>query len=276
MNQIPVDDTITYALAKLVDDAGKSRRDPSHYDLDALIKRVGLSQFDPNKEGSPIGKAKRVKGILLSGILSHHDQAEQFAVGLIDLVRGVGGFRERSPNHVGAEAIANLSEALKVKGVLLASDGVITNVSLASLSGRALTSALRNYVERAQQGVEDAALVVGTSKDLLEAVSGHVLQELWGHYSANTNFPTLLGQAFTALDMATPETPKVEGEHARRDLERGLFQVACSINKLRNKQGTGHGRPWMPDVTKEEARASVEVMGIVAGLILDRLETKKA
>lgn len=197
-------------------------------------------------------------------------------MGLIDLVRGVGGFRERSPNHVGAEAIANLSEALKVKGVLLASDGVITNVSLASLSGRALTSALRNYVERAQQGVEDAALVVGTSKDLLEAVSGHVLQELWGHYSANTNFPTLLGQAFTALDMATPETPKVEGEHARRDLERGLFQVACSINKLRNKQGTGHGRPWMPDVTKEEARASVEVMGIVAGLILDRLETKKA
>ena len=64
MNQIPVDDTITYALAKLVDDAGKSRRDPSHYDLDALIKRVGLSQFDPNKEGSPIGKAKRVKGRL--------------------------------------------------------------------------------------------------------------------------------------------------------------------------------------------------------------------
>jgi hypothetical protein len=86
----------------------------------------------------------------------------------------------------------------------------------------------------------------------------------------------LLGQAFTALDMATPETPRVPGEHARKDLERGLYQVACSTNKLRNKQGTGHGRPWMPDVTTEEARASVETMGIVAGLMLDRLGARKA
>ncbi|MGA8146787.1 MAG: abortive infection family protein [Gallionellaceae bacterium] len=276
MDKIPVDDTIIYALAKLIDDAQKDRRDPSHYDIDALIKRHGLSQFDLNKEGSPVGKAKRVKGVLLSGVEPMQLQAERFAAGLIDLVRGVGGFREGSPNFVGAEAITNLSASLKVKGIVLASDGVISNVSLASLSGRALTAALRNYVERAQRGVEDAALVVGTSKDLLEAVSAHVLQELWGSYSTSENFPTLLGQAFVALEMATPETLKSEGEHPRKDLERGLYQVACSINRLRNKQGTGHGRPWIPDVTKGEAQASVETMGIVAGLMLDRLEARKA
>lgn len=276
MDKVPIDDTIIYALAKLIDDAQKDRRDPSHYDLEALIKRNGLAHLDPNREGSPVGKAKRVKGILLLALDPLRPNAERFAAGLIDLVRGVGGFREGSPNFVGAEAISNLSACVKIKGVVLASDGVISNVSLASLSGKNLTAALRIYVERAQKGVEDAALVVGTSKDLLEAVSAHVLQEFWGSYSSSANFPTLLGQAFVALDMATPETSKVDGEHPRKDLERGLYQVACSINRLRNKQGTGHGRPWMPDVTHSEAKTSIEAMGILAGVMLDRLEAKKA
>ncbi len=275
MSKIPVDETIAYALASLVDDGGKGRP-PSHYDLDSLIKRCGLNQFDPAKDGASVGKAKRVKGVLLGAIASHREKAEEFGGGLIDLVRGNGGFRSESQNYVGSEPIANLSAALKVRGVTLSSDGVVASIPLASLSGKALTAALRNYVERAQHGVEDAALLVGTGKDLLEAVSAHVLQELWGTYSANANFPTLLGQAFTALDMATPESPKVDGEHPRRGMERGLFEVACSINRMRNKHGTGHGRPWLPDVTVAEARASVESMGIVAGLMLDRLGAKKA
>jgi hypothetical protein len=115
MDKIPIDDTIVYALAKLIDDAQKDRRDPSHYDLDALIKRNGLAHLDPNREGSPVGKAKRVKGILLSALDPLRPSAEQFAAGLIDLVRGVGGFRDGSPNFVGTEAILNLSACLKVR-----------------------------------------------------------------------------------------------------------------------------------------------------------------
>ena len=273
MDKIPIDDTIIYALAKLIDDAQKDRRDPSHSDLEALIKRHGLAHLDPNRDGSPVGKTKRVKTILLAALDPLRANAEQFAAGLIDLVRGAGGFREASPNFVGMEAVSNLSACIKVKGIVLTPDGVISNISLASLSGKNLTAALRIYVERAQRGIEDAALIVGTSKDLLEAVSAHILKELWGSYNSSVNFPTLLGQAFVALDMATPETIKVNGEHPRKDLERRLYDVACSINRLRNKHGTGHGHPWVPDVTRSEAKASVEVMGILAGLMLDHLES---
>lgn len=275
MSKIPIDDSIAYALASLVDDGGKGRP-PSHYDLNSLVERCGLNQFDPAREGASVGKAKRVKGILIGSITSQREKAEGFGSGLIELVRGMGGFRSESPNYVGTEPISNLAASLKVKGVTLGADGVVSNVSLASLSGKALTLALRNYVERAQQGVEDAALLVGTSKDLLEAVSCHVLQELWGSYSSSANFPTLLGQAFTALEMATPESSKVASEHPRKDMERGFFEVACSINRLRNKHGTGHGRPWLPDVTATEAKAAVEAMGIISGLMLDRLDVKKA
>ena len=110
---------------------------------------------------------------------------------------------------------------------------------------------------------------------MLEAVSAHVLQELWGHYPTTANFPTLLGQAFTALDMATPQHPEEEKEHPRRKLERSLYEMACSINRLRNKQGTGHGRPWLPDLKEAESKAAVELVGVISEMMLANLENRK-
>jgi hypothetical protein len=59
------------------------------------------------------------------------------------------------------------------------------------------------YIRRAKRGSTDAALLIGTGKDLLEAVSVHILQQRYG-YSFTSNFPTLLGQVFVALGLATP------------------------------------------------------------------------
>ena len=51
MDKVPVNDTVAYALARLVADAQKERRDPSHSDIDFQINKAGLSSADPNKEG---------------------------------------------------------------------------------------------------------------------------------------------------------------------------------------------------------------------------------
>jgi hypothetical protein len=274
MNRIPVNDTIIYSLARLVDDAQKERRDPSHSDIEFQIRKADLTAADPNNEGSPVGKAKRVRIVLNWAIENDTQKAEKLVAGLISAVKGCGGFRASSPNFVGADAIADLASALKPEGFVLGEDGSISPVALEKLSGRNLTQALRGYVNRAKKGIEDAALVVGTSKDLMEAVAAHVIQELWGSYPATLNFPGLLGQAFVALDMATPESPQVQGDHQRCRLERSLYETACSINNLRNKQGTGHGRPWVPDLNPAEAKAAVELMGTIAELLLDNLESK--
>lgn len=85
-------------------------------------------------------------------------------------------------------------------------EGSIAPLALESLSGRALTDVLRVYVARATRGIEDAALVIGTSKDLMEAVAAHVLKELWGQYPQRANFPILPSQDFVALDLCTPQT----------------------------------------------------------------------
>ncbi|PZO12716.1 MAG: hypothetical protein DCE87_14545 [Betaproteobacteria bacterium] len=55
-------------------------------------------------------------------------------------------------------------------------------------------------------------------------------------------------------------------------LERSLFQSACAINKLRNKEGTGHGRPWLPSLSLTEATAAIELVGTISGFLLARLD----
>lgn len=274
MDKIPVNDTITQALARLVDDAQKERRDPSHSDIEFLITKIGLSSVDPNKEGSPVGKAKRIRAVLTTSMENNPELAERFAAGIISTVKGCGGFRENSPNFVGKDAISNLSESLKSTGISLSTDGSLVSLTIDNLSGKQLTEALEVYIERAKKGIEDAALVVGTSKDLMEAVAAHVLQEVYGHYQHTANFQTLLGQAFTALGLVTSADKEISGEHPRKNMERKMYDLACSINRLRNKQGTGHGRPWLPEISQAEAKASIEFIGTISERMLFELKKK--
>jgi hypothetical protein len=276
MDKVPINDTVIHALARLVDDAQKERRDPSHSDIEFRINKAGLSCADPNKEGPPVGKAKRVRAVLTWSIENSPESAERFAAGLISTVKACGGFRERSPNFVGKDEISNLAESLKPIGISLSADGSLAPLALDNLSGKPLTKALEIYIKRAKKGIEDAALVVGTSKDLMEAVAAHVLQELWGQYPTTANFPALLGQAFTALGLSTTADKEINGEHPRKNVERKMYDLACSINRLRNKQGTGHGRPWLPDVSHDEAKASIEFIGTISERMLIELKKKKA
>ena len=102
----------------------------------------------------------------------------------------------------------------------------------------------------------------------MEATAAHILQQRYGYYSPTSNFPTLLGQTFIELGLATNQTAPTPGEAPERRIERALYELACGINQLRNKQGTGHGRPWLPTVSEADARMATELMGIIAERLL--------
>ncbi|MEQ8955795.1 MAG: hypothetical protein RL120_16810, partial [Gammaproteobacteria bacterium] len=154
MDRVPVNDANIYSLARLVDDAQKDRRDPSHSDIEFQLKRAALIHADPNKDGPPVGKAKRLRIVLNWAIENDIAKAEQLTAGIISSVQGCGGFRDSSPNFVGVDAIADLAAALRSEGIVLGEDGSISPVALDSLSGRNLTQALRGYVRRAKKGIE--------------------------------------------------------------------------------------------------------------------------
>lgn len=166
----PVNDAIIVAVARLVDDAQSERRDPSHSEIEFRIKQAGLSAGDPSSQGMVVGKAKRIRAVLSWALENAPDNAEIFVAGLIAHIRGCGGFRKGSPNFIGEEAIEDAAEAFRAEGYALSPDGELGPIVIDTLSGPQLTGALEAYVRRARRGSEDAALVVGTGKDLLEAM----------------------------------------------------------------------------------------------------------
>jgi hypothetical protein len=270
----PLSDSIIVAVASLVDDAQSERREPSHSDIEFEITRAGLGLGDPKSRGQTVGKAKRVRATLSWALEHAPDDAEVCLAALIALVRAKGGFRRNSPNFVGEEEIINAVKAFAEEGYVLSSDGELLPTAIDTLSGVSLTDALDAYVRRARRGSEDAALLIGTGKDLLEAAAAHVITERFGAQQHNANFPTLLGQAFTALNLATPQTPPRPGESPQLRLQRALYEAGCSVNALRNKHGTGHGRAWLPSVSDSEARAAIQLIGIVSGFLLSAHRSK--
>ncbi|MFW6311905.1 MAG: abortive infection family protein [Nanoarchaeota archaeon] len=268
----PLTDLIIYAVARLVNDAQVKTREPSHSDIEFQIKRVGLIDADPNKKGKPVGKAKRVRAVLSWALENNITAGEKLVSNLLSLLRSLGGFREASSNYVGKEEIENAKNAFKTEGYNLTSDGELRPFILDNLSTKEMKEALKAYIRRAKRGVEDAALLTGTSKDLLEAVAKFVISEKWGDKPKRVNFPTLLGQAFTALEIATPQNKVKPGEPAQKRLERSLYELGCAVNTLRNKEGIGHGRIFLPNVSEDEARLAIESIGIISEFLLSKLE----
>jgi Abortive infection C-terminus len=270
---LPVTDLIVAAVSKMVDDSQAGiYREPTHSDLDFYIGRCGLSSVDPKMQGQTVGKAKRVRAVLSWTLDNDQAAGGKLIEALISKIRASGGFRETSENYIGKDIILRAIEAFGSEGYLLAMDGDLRRNNLETLSGRDLTEALRAYARRAKKGAEDAALLSGTSKDLLEATAAHVITVKFGVYPQHANFPTLLGQAFVALGLATSEDPPTSTEAPCRVMERGMYLAAVGVNRLRNKEGTGHGRPWAAGITKTEAEAAVELAGAIAGYMLDKLD----
>lgn len=263
----PLTDAVIAALTRLMDDSQSSRQ-PTHSEIEDQFRRACLTHCDPGQTGRPVGKAKRIRAVLHWAIESDVEKGERLVYLLVALVRGVGGFRDGSSNFVGTEAIQDLREAFASEGFNLTEGGEVLPVVLETLTGHELTAALKAYVRRAQRGSVDAALVTGTGKDLVEATAAHVLVRRFGNYPENANFPTLLGQAFTMTGLCAVKKANLT---EREQFDLALYDLACAVNRLRNRQGAGHGRPFVAMVTDEDARSAVQSMGIIAGRLLSTL-----
>jgi len=71
--------------------------------------------------------------------------------------------------------------------------------------------------------------------------------------------------------MATPKNPKEANEPAIKDYERAMFNMATSINGVRNKEGTGHGKLCISALSSSESHSIIESVGIIAEFLLNRL-----
>lgn len=271
MRLISLDTSILVSFARLFEQSSLVYRKPSHSEISKVLQDLNIADLDPKIADPSLNKVKRVEFLLYTLTSEDIDstKGQDLFFRLLDLLRGYRGFRADSDNYVGKEAFENFKYVLKSSGIFIDDGGNIIPVILDSLTESEYEEALLKYIRRAKKGSMDAALLVGTSKDLLEAVSYHVIFKKMGTYKQK-HFPTLLGLAFNCLGMTTP-ADKGEFSHVER-MESSFYELGCSINNLRNREGTGHGRPFLPSIADHEATAAIESMGMISEYMMKKLE----
>lgn len=263
--------TLTFSidLANVIDQLVDANRPPSHHELTGVFQRARVSDADP---GLREGKVKRVRTV--ASWCSTHDAAAgaRLVEELVAAVRAEGGFDSQSEQYVGQQVEANLRRALAAVGFTLEPGGEIVPRLLDNVPEADRHDALRQYAVRLRRGAVDSPLVTGTGKDLLEAAARHVIVENGGQYAANMGFPGTLLHAYTVLGLSAPSGALVQGQGLDSDpvgqLQQAVFLLGVAVNRLRNAEGTGHGRPYMPSVTDRQAELATQAIALATELLL--------
>jgi hypothetical protein len=253
-------------------DGGRGR---SHDELTRLFELEGLAEADPlhSDPSLTVGKMKCVRAVLGIALERDPEAGARLVQSLVRAVRAYSGFQRGSDNYVGDDLLTEAQRAFTDIGFELSPDGAIHPRRLEELEGTELTEALLAYVRRAREGAGDDALVVGTDKDLLEAVARHALVETTGDYSTRESFPATIYQAFERLGLS-PAPPSLSDRldtDARSALQQAVYLLALAVNRLRNEQGTGHGRPVPTDLMKDDSRIVCHATALVCELLLAAL-----
>lgn len=122
---------------------------------------------------------------------------------------------------------------------------------------------------------DDTALLLGTSKELLETISKLVLTARGE--TLPDKFPPLLARALEILGLhakAVDGTDDIAA--ATRRILGALQQIGVGINDLRNAHGTGHGQAAPVKLSLRHARLAGGSAVVLATIMLDTYEDPAA
>ena len=85
---IPLTETIALALSQLFADAKTGEyQEPSQSDIEFHIKKAGLIDIDPRKDGATVGKVKRVRAVLVWAVENDLSRGVRLLEGLLSALR---------------------------------------------------------------------------------------------------------------------------------------------------------------------------------------------
>ncbi len=267
MLQPPVSDEIATALARFFfNGAG-----PSHTKIGNVAAGAGYGDDDryspttqsPNKE-------VRVLTVLRAA-RRRPGRARELVEALLVQLRVHGCF-DPDRNTYEGETVGIAQRAFLRAGWTLSDDGVLSPVGAIDLTtgGR---KALDEQTARLRRATDDPGQLLGSAKDLLEAVAKYVLEEMSMPASAKADFDHLWYLARDRLEIL-PEQVDVTlpGANNIKAILQSSWKIAEQVNKLRGLQGTGHGRTLPTGVSAEMALLVVREACSVAEFTLTRLD----
>lgn len=237
---------------------------PSHSSLTRAFKAAGLSDADPydSVAGTP-NKQQRVIEVC-SAAERRRDNAKKLMDGLLLALRMDKAFEDPYRRN----EVATLRTALLHAGWALSDDGRLEQLGAVNLEtgGR---EALNEQLARLQKNMDDPAVVLGISKELLEAAARFVLEENNRPADPRLPFPGLIDQSFEVLGFVKPVAQNdAPGAGHIADIYRGIRRIVTAVNSLRNEAGTGHGRTLPTGVSDAMARFVVREAALVTELML--------
>lgn len=239
---------------------------PSHSNLSRVFVAAGYGDEDPYDQvtQSP-NKEQRVVTVVRAA-LRRPLGAQKLVEELLSALRVHGCFSSRQADFV--DAAASLKRALLQQGWLLDDAGYATVAGRVDLEtgGR---EALGEQLARIQRNVDDPGALLGTAKELLEAISKFVLEERSMLPNRRIDFDEVLHLALDQLGLLpTLVDMNVPGGRQVRAIYQSAKTTASAINELRNLQGTGHGRTLPTGVSAETGRFVIREAAHLSELML--------
>jgi len=273
MNNAPLSEEIAVALSRFfLQGAG-----PSHSQLDEIFRRCRAARFDPARDGAQtVGKERRVRAVLSESAAATDVDHTRLVTDLVARLRAAGCFDSDSASYAGLPAIEGAQRAFQSAGWALSESGTIGPLVLAGLDSKRLRPAINAQLERVRNAPQDAALLIGTAKELLEATGRYALEELGQPARPNASFDELVYIARERLHIL-PEQVDATDEATKmiREVYDGLWKIARAVNLLRDYEGTGHGRTKMASTPSYTARVIVQAVALLAQLMISTLDARR-
>ena len=267
MQQPPVSDEIAAALGRFFfRGAG-----PSHTRITHATTRTGYSDDDPFDSATQTpNKEVRIRTVV-GAARRRPARARELVEALLTELRVHGCFDPEREKY-NAEAVRTAQRAFRRAGWVVDDEGMLRPIGDIDLTtgGR---HALDEQIVRLRGATEDPGLLIGSAKDLLEAVAKFVLEEMCMLAPANADFDHLWHLARDRLGILPDQVdPTLPGANNIKAILQSAWKIAEQVNKLRGQQGTGHGRTLPTGVTADMALLVVREACSVAEFALNRLD----
>lgn len=131
------------------------------------------------------------------------------------------------------------------------------------------SEALDQQIKRLRNSGEDVSLMLGTAKDALEAVAKVVLEERGQTFRPDETVEGLINRAMKILEIdVRPKDSSSGVARALAGINQTVPKIAESVRKIRNDEGTGHGRTALASVSRSEAEFVRDLSLSVVNFIL--------
>lgn len=275
-SRYPVSDEIAATLGAFV----LGGHGPTHSNLTQVFERTGYGSAAPYNSKSTnqqLNKVDRVR-LTIQAAIKNPTRARDLIEGLLSEYRAFGLFKTMEDMQNGKEGLERYrlaKEAFMRSGWELTESGEIFPAGVSSVVKTEGRPAINEQLDRLRRGSDDPALMIGTAKEMLESTAKYVCETFSVPYRVNMSFNELWHLARERLGILPKQVDQSQpGAEELREILQSSWSIARMTNKLRNDEGTGHGRTLTTAIGPSVAHFVVREACNVVQLVLETLDSQ--